>query len=173
MESSEVQSHFWKHLILKIGAGFTELITFILVFFAPTGSVLAAVGFAVFLDTIFGRWRARKAPKKNEIVTSKITRIGLVNKSIGYMLVVLGAFLMDKAFMNEIISFFFNVEFAVTKLAGLLFCWIEYSSMNESYRAVKGTSIGKSLRNLLRAVKVVKEDIGEIKKDSDAGQQKQ
>lgn len=161
---------FFKYIGVKLGNGILELFAFLFAFFAPTGLVLAAVGFAVFLDTIFGRWRARKAPKKDEIVSSKITRIGLVNKSIGYMLVVLGAFLMDKAFMNEIISAFFNVEFAITKGAGLIFCWVEYSSMNESYKAVKGQSIGQAVRNFLRAVKVVKEDIGAIKKDDDAGE---
>ena len=158
-------SEFTIYLVKKFTNGFLELCTFFLAFFAPAGIVLASVGFAIFLDTIFGRWRAKNAPKENETVTSKTTRIGLVNKSIGYMLVVLGAFLMDRAFMNEIISFFFNIEFATTKLAGLFFCWIEYSSMGESYKAVKGESIGKAFKRLLKVIKIVKEDIGAIKNE--------
>ena len=169
MKNAETSLDLWKYLGAKVGSGFVDLIAFLVVFFAPTGYVLAAVGMAVFIDTVVGRWRARKAPEDGEIVSSKVTRVGMVNKSIGYMLVVLGAFLMDKAFMNEIVSFFFNVEFAVTKLAGLVFCWVEYSSVNESYKKVKGQSLGMALRNMLRHIKIVKNDIGNIKKDNDAG----
>lgn len=167
MKAQLNMGEFFKYIGLKTAEGLLEIMTFLLVFFAPTGYVLAAVGFAVFLDTIFGRWRAKNKPRKGEVVTSKITRIGLVNKSIGYMLVVLGAFLMDKAFMNEVISAFFNVEYGITKFAGAVFCWIEYSSMNESYKAVKGLSIGQAIRNLLKAIKIVKEDIGQIKKEDE------
>lgn len=163
----QLEGDFIKFIAHKLGTGVLELASFLAAFFAPAGYVLAAVGMAIFIDTIVGRWRAKRKPEKGEVVSSKMTRVGLVNKSIGYMLVVLGAFLMDKAFMNEIVSFFFNVEFAVTKLAGLLFCWIEYSSVNESYEKVKGQSLGKALREFLKQVKIVKEDIKNIKKEKD------
>ena len=158
---------FVRYLALKIGNGLFELMMFIITFFAPAGYVLGAVGFAILVDTYFGRWRAKH---KKEKVTSKITRVSITNKSIGYMLVVLGAFLMDKAFMNEIVGAFFNVEFAVTKMVGLVFCWIEYTSVDESYTAVKGKSLGQALKDLLKKVKIVKGEIDELKKDKDAGE---
>jgi len=157
-------SEFFKFVGLKIGTILIEGFLFIITFFAPTGYIMLAVGFSVLVDTYFGRWKARH---KNEKVTSKSTRIGITNKSIGYMLVVLGAFLVDKAFMNEIVAMFFEIEFAVTKGVGLIFCWIEYTSVNESYEEVKGKSIAQSFRDMLKGVKVVKDDLRSVKKKNE------
>lgn len=160
---------FWSYLLTKFNTAFWEIFSIIIAFFAPIGTVALAVGFAVVVDTFFGRWRAKYAPNKKEKVTSKKTRVGFVNKSIGYMLVVILSCLIDYAFINEIVSWFFEgVEFVTTKILGLMFCAIEYTSVNESYKAVKGKSIPRALRNLLKQMKIVKEELKEFKDDKDA-----
>lgn len=148
--------NFSKSTLHKISDELLDIIAIVVTFFSPTGYVLAAVGFSILVDTYFGRWKAKSL---NQKVTSKITRVSIVNKSMGYMLVILGAFLMDKAFMNELITTFFNIDFAVTKSVGLVFCWIEYSSVDESYKEVTGVSLTEAFKKILKTVKFVKDDI--------------
>lgn len=166
MKTSEQATSFSQYITEKISHYGFELLVFLGAFFAPVAPMLMAVGAAILLDTYFGRWRARKDKDeaKREEVTSKKTRVGLVEKAKWYILIVVGVFILDYAAINEFMVGFFGIPYAVTKVMTIVFCWIEYTSINESFKAVKGKSIGDALRELLRSAKNTKKDINEIKK---------
>lgn len=156
---------FLQYLGSKIGSFALELIIFLCAFFAPAGLTLLAVGAFIAVDTYMGRWSARKLQGK-KAVTSKKTRVGIVDKSFGYLVVVLSVFIMDIAFFNEIIHavFSFKVEYVITKLTGLVFCFIEWTSWNEKYKDVKGISITEAFSSMLKKIKIVKNDVDDITK---------
>jgi low temperature requirement protein LtrA len=152
---------FLKYLGEKTSMYGLEFIGMITTFFAPAGLIFASVGFAIMVDTYFGRKRARY---DKEEVTSKKTRVGVVDKSYGYLLITASVFIADVAIVNEIIKLLFPIDFLFTRITAGFFIWIEYTSVNESYMIIKGMSLGEAFRKFVKSIKQTKSDINEIKK---------
>jgi len=125
-----------------------------LVFIAPLFPLALIVTFAALIDTFVGRWYAKQ---KGEIVTSRKTRLGLMRKLIIYFTALLFCFLVDKFMINEITRNYIWFDWAFTKFIASLLIWIEYTSVDEKIKWIKGKGItdriiefGKSLKALIK-----------------------
>lgn len=128
------------------------LMTF-MVFISPIFPLALLITFASLVDTFVGRWYARK---KGKVVTSRLTRIGLMRKLIIYFTGLLFCFLVDRFMINEISRNYIWFDWAFTKFIASLLIWIEYTSIDEKIKWIKGEGItdkivkfGKSLKSLV------------------------
>ena len=156
---------FWDFLkyisekTLTYGIDFIGMIT---TFFAPAGLIFVSVGFAILVDTYFGRKRARFDKKA---ITSKKTRVGVVDKSFGYLIIIASVFIVDTAIINELVRLIFPVDFLFTRITAGFFIWIEYTIVNESYLAIKGISLGDAFRKFVKSLKQTKKEVDDFRKD--------
>jgi hypothetical protein len=130
---------------------------FLLVFVAfisPLLPLALLVTFASVIDTFVGRWYARQ---KKEEVTSRKTRLGLMRKLIIYFTALLFSFLVDRFMINEIARNYIWFDWALTKFVASLLIWIEYTSVDEKIKWIKGKGItdriiefGKSIKSLIK-----------------------
>lgn len=128
------------------------LMTF-MVFISPIFPLALLITFASIVDTFVGRWYAKK---KGKVVTSRLTRIGLMRKLIIYFTGLLFCFLVDRFMINEISRNYIWFDWAFTKFIASLLIWIEYTSIDEKIKWIKGEGItdkivkfGKSLKSLV------------------------
>lgn len=124
-----------------------------MVFIAPLLPLALLVTFASIIDTFVGRWYAGQ---KGEVVTSRKTRLGLMRKLIIYFTALLFCFLVDKFMINEIARNYIWFDWAFTKFIASLLMWIEYTSIDEKIKWIKGEGItdkivkfGRSLKSLI------------------------
>ena len=125
-----------------------------LAFISPLLPLALLVTFASVIDTFVGRWYARQT---NEVVTSRKTRLGLMRKLIIYFTALVFSFLVDRFMINEIMRNYIWFDFAFTKFVATLLIWIEYTSVDEKIKWVKGKGItdriiefGKALKSLIK-----------------------
>jgi hypothetical protein len=128
-------------------------------FISPLLPLALLVTFASVIDTFVGRWYARQ---KNEIVTSRKTRVGLMRKLIIYFTALLFCYMVDNFMINEITRNYIWFDWAFTKFIASLLIWIEYTSIDEKIKWIKGKGItdrivefGKSLKRLVKFKKEV------------------
>lgn len=128
-------------------------------FISPLLPLALLVTFAVVIDTFVGRWYART---KKEEVTSRKTRIGLMRKLIIYFTALLFCYMVDNFMINEITRNYIWFDWAFTKFIASLLIWIEYTSIDEKIKWVKGNGItdriiefGNSLKRLIKFKKEV------------------
>ena len=96
--------------------------------FAPAANLMFAIGFLVLSDFITGVLAARK---REETINSKKMR-NSVTKGIGYMVAILVAYLMQKAFIKD---------FEVMKIVAALIAFIELKSIDENLESLTGKSL--------------------------------
>jgi hypothetical protein len=141
----------------------TVLLTLI-TFFAPIyGVILTVISFVLF-DTAIAYWRVKKTGVK---WTSKKLRVGLVQKSITYVALIVLFFLMDKFILNEFVKTFVNIDYFLTKALTLIFIFIEFTSIDESYTIVRGKSIFQSLKELIGKANDIKNDLKNKNEDKE------
>jgi hypothetical protein len=141
----------------------TVLLTLI-TFFAPIhGVILTVISFVLF-DTGIAYWRVKKTGTK---WTSKKLRVGLVQKSITYVALIILFFLMDKFILNEFVKNFVNIDYFLTKALTLIFIFIEFTSIDESYTIVRGKSIFQSLKELIGKANDIKNDLKNKNEDKE------
>ena len=128
------------------------LLTF-MAFISPLFPLALLITFAAVIDTFVGRWYAKH---KGEVVTSRKTRIGFMRKLIIYFTALLFCFLVDRFMINEIARNYIWFDWAFTKFIASLLIWIEYTSIDEKIKWIKGEGItdkivkfGKSLKALI------------------------
>jgi phage-related holin len=95
---------------------------------APAANLMFAIGFLVVSDFITGVLAARK---REETINSKKMR-NSVTKGIGYMVAILVAYLMQKAFIKD---------FEVMKIVAALIAFIELKSIDENLESLTGKSL--------------------------------
>lgn len=139
----ELLNNFWKFIVL---------------FLTPIFPLMLVVGVAVFADTIIGRKAARKKAtdegKDVDVeVTSRKTREGLVPKLIGYQVAIITMFILDGFAINEVVLNYVPFAFLATKIVGGFLIWIEWTSINESYKKLKGITLNELFTNYLKSLK--------------------
>lgn len=107
-------------------------------FFTPLAPLMFLIFISIVVDTFVGRWYAKERKK---LVTSRITRIGICRKLITYFGGLVFIFLLDKWILNEFFLLYFPKELLLTHLTTLLIIWIEYTSVDEKIKWVKGEGI--------------------------------
>jgi hypothetical protein len=142
---------------------------FIVLFLTPIAPLMLTIGIAVIADTIIGR----KAAKKKAIdefkdvdleVTSRKTRDGLVPKLIGYQVAVITMFILDDYAINEMVMNFVPFAYLATKIVGGFLIWIEWTSINESYKKMHGITLNDLFVKYIKSLKVTVMSIIDFKK---------
>ena len=151
-------------LLANIRLSFTKLLAVIGAFFLPISGILFLVGFAIFVDTLTGIWKAKKL--KIPITSRKLSAI--ISKLFLYELAVIGFYLIDFWILNDIIKQFFSVPLMLTKILSLVLVSIEVMSINENYFAIRKISIWQGMKNLFSRAKEIKQDINGIRSNQDS-----
>ena len=151
-------------LLANIRLSFTKLLAVVGAFFLPISGILFLVGFAIFVDTLTGIWKAKKL--KIPITSRKLSAV--ISKLFLYELAVIGFYLIDFWILNDIIKQFFSVELMLTKILSLVLVSIEVMSINENYFAIRKISIWQGMKNLFSRAKEIKQDINGIRSNQDS-----
>jgi hypothetical protein len=141
-----------------------KLLAVVGAFFLPISGILFLVGFAIFVDTLTGIWKAKKL--KIPITSRKLSAI--ISKLFLYELAVIGFYLIDFWILNDIIKQFFSVPLMLTKILSLVLVSIEVMSINENYFAIRKISIWQGMKNLFYRAKEIKNDINGIRSNQDS-----
>lgn len=151
-----------KHLLTdSINVLHSVLLT-LLVFLNPIAGVILTVISFVFIDTAFAYWRTKKVGIK---WTSRKLRVGLINKCLTYVSLIILFFLMDKFILNSMFINLVKIDYFMTKLLSLVFIFIEFTSIDESYTIVKGKSIFTSVKELIGKANDIKNDLKNFNED--------
>ena len=151
-------------LLANIRLSFTKLLAVVGAFFLPISGILFLVGFAIFVDTLTGIWKAKKL--KIPITSRKLSAV--ISKLFLYELAVIGFYLIDFWILNDIIKQFFSVPLMLTKILSLVLVSIEVMSINENYFAIRKISIWQGMKNLFSRAKEIKQDINGIRSNQDS-----
>jgi len=151
-------------LLANIRLSFPKLLAVVGSFFLPISGILFLVGFAIFVDTLTGLWKAKKL--NIPITSRKLSAI--VSKMFLYELAVIGFYLIDFWILNDIIMKFFSVPLMLTKILALILISIETMSINENYIQIRGISIWDSMKSLFARAKEIKNDINGIRSNQDS-----
>ena len=121
-----------------------------LAFISPLFPLAMLVSLFSLIDTFVGRWYARQT---NDIVTSKKTRIGLTHKLIIYFVVLITSYSVDYVIVNEISRNYIWFDWAFTKFFASVLIWVEYTSIDEKIKWVKGKGITDRIVEFARSLK--------------------
>jgi phage-related holin len=126
-------------------------------FISPLLPLALLVSLFSVIDTFVGRWYARQI---GEEITSRKTRKGLTNKLSIYFLILITTYLIDRTIVNEIMRNYLWFDFAFTRFFASLLIWVEYQSVDEKIKWIKGKGLtdrivefGKSLKKIVGFVK--------------------
>ena len=133
-----------------------------LAFIAPLQPLMLIITIMVIFDTFVGRWYAKK---KGELITSKITRKGITMKLMIYLSVIILVYLIDRTIINEITKKYIWFDYLFTKFWTGLFVWIEYTSIDEKIRWVKGEGISEKIKRFIKSIKDMVFSFSEVKKE--------
>lgn len=150
-------------LLANIRLSFTKLLAVVGAFFLPISGILFLVGFAIFVDTLTGIWKAKKL--KIPITSRKLSAV--ISKLFLYELAVIGFYLIDFWILNDIVKQFFSVELMLTKILSLVLVSIEVMSINENYFSIRQISIWQGMKSLFARAKEIKQDINGIRSNQD------
>ena len=128
-------------------------------FISPLLPLTLIITLFMVIDTFVGRWYARQ---KGETITSRKTRIGFCRKAVMYFTVLICAYLIDWAIVNEITRNYIWFDWAFTKFFASILIWIEYTSIDEKIKWIKGKGLtdrivefGKSLKKIIGFTKEI------------------
>ena len=128
-------------------------------FISPLLPLALIITLFIVIDTFVGRWYARQ---KGEIITSRKTRIGFCRKTLFYFLVLICVYLIDKFIVNEITRNYIWFDWAFTKFFASILIFIEYTSIDEKIKWIKGKGLtdrimdfGKSLKKIIGFTKEI------------------
>ena len=130
------------------------------VFLSPVIPMLAVCFFIIMVDTITGRKAARK---RGEVVNSRKTRLGLVSKVLTYFAVILMAYFTDYFILNEITTRYVWFDYLFTRSWTGVLIWIEWTSINENIKTLRGVSLKEKAITFIEGVKKVIRDLMTIK----------
>ena len=128
-------------------------------FISPLLPLALIITLFIVIDTFVGRWYARQT---GELITSRKTRIGFCRKTFFYFLVLICVYLIDKFIVNEITRNYIWFDWAFTKFFASILIWIEYTSIDEKIKWIKGKGLtdrivdfGKSLKKIIGFTKEI------------------
>jgi len=138
-----------KHIWNAIGLFLTPVIPMLLITF------LICV-----IDTITGR---KAAVKRGEETTSRKMRLGIVSKLITYFSVIIMAYFTDYFILNEITRNYVWFDYLFTRFWVGVLIYIEWTSINENIKVLRGFSINEKASQLIQGVKQVIKELMVIK----------
>jgi len=125
---------------------------------SPIKPLIYVAILAILLDTGFGIWRS---VKKNGYASFRSRKLShTISKTFLYSLAIVFVFFVEKYIAADLVAHFIAIELILTKAVALFCVFTEVVSINESFEAVTGRNILKSLKSfVLRA----KEEADKIK----------
>lgn len=133
-------------------------------FLSPVLVIVGALFLACMVDFVSGVWKAKHKKENLSILYGTLTTV----KKFGlYFLIILVIHGADRAAINDIIKLMFGkqeIMHIFTKVASLILFAIEFRSINNNYREVKGVSMLSAINEIIGKAKKVSREVGEIKK---------
>ena len=121
-----------------------------LAFVAPLAPLALIVSIFTIIDTFVGRWYAKEI---GEEITSRKTRLGLCRKLLIYFTVLVVTYLIDRFIINEIMRNYIWFDWAFTKFFSTVLIWIEYSSIDEKVKWIKGKGLTDRVVDFAKSLK--------------------
>ena len=121
-----------------------------LAFVAPLAPLALIVSLFAVIDTFVGRWYAKEI---GEEITSRKTRLGLCRKLLIYFTVLIVTYLIDRFIVNEIMRNYIWFDWAFTKFFSTVLIWIEYSSIDEKVKWIKGKGLTDRVVDFAKSLK--------------------
>jgi hypothetical protein len=121
-------------------------------FISPLYPLVLLVTLFVLIDTYVGRWYARQI---GEQITSRKTRLGLTHKLMAYFIVLIAAYMVDYLIINEITRNYIWFDWAFTKFFTVVLLWIEYTSVDEKIKWVKGKGLTDRVVEFTKSLKKI------------------
>lgn len=121
-----------------------------LAFVSPLAPLALIVSIFAIIDTFVGRWYAKEI---GEQITSRKTRMGLCRKLLIYFTVLIVTYLIDKFIVNEIMRNYIWFDWAFTKFFSTVLIWIEYSSIDEKVKWIKGKGLTDRVVDFAKSLK--------------------
>jgi phage-related holin len=137
-----------------------NIINAIGLFLSPVIPMMAVCFFIIMVDTITGRKAARK---RKEVVSSRRTRLGLVSKLLTYFAVILMAYFTDYFILNEITTRYVWFDYLFTRSWTGILIWIEWTSINENIKTLRGVSLNERAITFIEGVKKIVRELMTIK----------
>ena len=129
-------------------------------FLSPVIPMMAVCFFIIMVDTITGR---KAAKKRGEVVNSRRTRLGLVSKLLTYFAVILMAYFTDYFILNEITTRYVWFDYLFTRSWTGILIWIEWTSINENIKTLRGISLNEKAITFIEGVKKIVRELMTIK----------
>lgn len=138
-----------------------QLLTALLLFFAPIQQLVMVVGLAILCDTFTGIYKSVKLDGWKSIRSRKLSNI--ISKMVLYEVSIIVLFPIDKFLLNELLLNIVSVQFFSTKVACVLLILVELTSIKENIEEALKIDIWKTLKNFIKRAKEVSNDYDEIK----------
>ncbi len=148
-------------LLTTLKSSLFKILLIILAFLTPIKALILITGICIALDTIFGIWRSKK--KKESITSRKLSAV--ISKMVLYQSAIILFFAIEKFILSDIIASFTDITLLITKLVTVTLVGIELTSINESFKTVKGYSLFDKFKSLLARAKSLKGEIENFKKE--------
>jgi hypothetical protein len=138
-----------------------QLLTALLLFFAPIQQLVMVVGLAILCDTFTGIYKSVKLDGWKSIRSRKLSNI--ISKMVLYEIAIIVLFPIDKFLLNELLLNIVSVQFFSTKIACVLLVLVELTSIKENIEEALKIDIWKTLKNFIKRAKEVSNNVDDIK----------
>jgi hypothetical protein len=138
-----------------------QLLTALLLFFAPIQQLVMVVGLAILCDTFTGIYKSVKLYGWKSIRSRKLSNI--ISKMVLYEVSIIVLYPIDKFLLNELLLNIVSVQFFSTKVACVLLVLVELTSIKENIEEALKIDIWKTLKNFIKRAKEVSNNYDEIK----------
>lgn len=138
-----------------------QLLTALLLFFAPIQQLVMVVGLAILCDTFTGIYKSVKLDGWKSIRSRKLSNI--ISKMVLYEIAIIVLFPIDKFLLNELLLNIVSVQFFSTKIACVLLILVELTSIKENIEEALKIDIWKTLKNFIKRAKEVSNNVDDIK----------
>lgn len=138
-----------------------QLLTALLLFFAPIQQLVMVVGLAILCDTFTGIYKSVKLYGWKSIRSRKLSNI--ISKMVLYEVSIIVLFPIDKFLLNELLLNIVSVQYFSTKVACVLLILVELTSIKENIEEALKIDIWKTLKNFIKRAKEVSNNYDEIK----------
>lgn len=138
-----------------------NILTGLVLFFAPIQGLLIGVGTIIILDTFTGIFKSVKLGGWCSIKSRILSNI--ISKMLLYEICIILLYPIDKYLLNELLTHLISIQFFATKLTCVILIFIEGVSIKENIEEALKINIWQLLRNAIKRAKEVKQDINDLK----------
>ena len=138
-----------------------QLLTALLLFFAPIQQLVMVVGLAILCDTFTGIYKSVKLDGWKSIRSRKLSNI--ISKMVLYEIAIIVLYPIDKFLLNELLLNIVSVQYFSTKVTCVLLILVELTSIKENIEEALKIDIWKTLKNFIKRAKEVSNNYDEIK----------